>query len=254
MELKLLTFNLRGWPVNHKRILNSLDGLAGLVNSLGNDPDIICIQELPYGKDGFYVHRIEGLLPNYTLEMPMFFDPDSYKSACSAVLVNNNSNLSVLALRMEGAQDSERTDFSYLYNEMMLAKDGESFFLTNVHIPQISMNSGKPVEYQLGRIAKNNHMWNCLLKDVLKKDRTKQLIVGDFNCDNKNSCFQTLTEMVPDSFDDEGSAWKNTYVDPHGKSHRYDYVLSNFGGRSKIINEPYVLQYSDHCAVYYEVS
>jgi len=71
MELILLSFNMRGWPVNHNRILKSIEGLAGMVNSLRNDLDLICVQELPYVKDEYYVNLLEGMLTDFTVNMPL---------------------------------------------------------------------------------------------------------------------------------------------------------------------------------------
>ena len=81
-------------------------------------------------------------------------------------------------------------------------------------------------------------------------EELKKSLNSEVSSNAKQWCLLKLSY----TFDEAGSNWQNTYVDPHGKSHRYDYVLSSFGGRSEIIDEPYVLQYSDHCAVYYEVS
>ncbi|MCI7107125.1 MAG: hypothetical protein MR945_04510 [Agathobacter sp.] len=197
--MKIISLNTNTW--NHtltKRPLNVR--LSNILNSIDEEnPDIVCLQEMKYGRNGKYVEQIKNELPGYQIILPIDFDVDEHSySIISIMLVKEGIDIDV-----KSVSDIELT------NRYNLVEIGDGLRILNIHIPQTSEFSGAAKWYVQERLRLAAQFWETVEK-VSTTYQGKMIVVGDMN---QNAHGAQLTSLQADGFTRLG------YYDPEFIDH-----------------------------------
>lgn len=184
--MKIISLNTNTW--NHtltKRPLNVR--LSNILNSIDEEnPDIVCLQEMKYGRNGKYVEQIKNELPGYQIILPIDFDVDEHSySIISIMLVKEKIDIDV-----KSVSDIELT------NRYNLVEIGDGLRILNIHIPQTSEFSGAAKWYVQDRLRLAAQFWETVEK-VSTTYQGKMIVVGDMN---QNAHGAQLTSLQADGF------------------------------------------------------
>ncbi len=184
--MKIISLNTNTW--NHtltKRPLNVR--LSNILNSIDEEnPDIVCLQEMKYGRNGKYVEQIKNELPGYQIILPIDFDVDEHSySIISIMLVKEKIDIDV-----KSVSDIELT------NRYNLVEIGDGLRILNIHIPQTSEFSGAAKWYVQERLRLAAQFWETVEK-VSTTYQGKMIVVGDMN---QNAHGAQLTSLQADGF------------------------------------------------------
>ena len=246
---KFISINLRGWPLNHQRHLDSINGLVSLVRK--EQPAVVGVQEFVPGKNKWYWNKLKEILPDYIFFTPLNYDWEAHwRSAINLLLVKREKGISFVNKTLALPNDPE-LDFSGLYNWLEYTDtDGLKHEIFHMHAVQLS-NDGKPIEYQKMRLKLHNAFWQAVHEQVLVNNNISLIIMGDFNADSTDVNIKLIGSVLPDTFRESDSPVLFSYIDPAGNSHRYDHIFAT-SGRSYLDPAPVLAGYSDHAAVIYE--
>lgn len=184
--MKIISLNTNTW--NHtltKRPLNVR--LSNILNSIDEEnPDIVCLQEMKYGRNGKYIEQIKNELPGYQIILPIDFDVDEHSySIISIMLVKEKIDIDV-----KSVSDIELT------NRYNLVEIGDGLRILNIHIPQTSEFSGAAKWYVQERLRLAAQFWETVEK-VSTTYQGKMIVVGDMN---QNAHGAQLTSLQADGF------------------------------------------------------
>lgn len=161
--------------------------LSNILNSIDEEnPDIVCLQEMKYGRNGKYVEQIKNELPGYQIILPIDFDVDEHSySIISIMLVKEKIDIDV-----KSVSDIELT------NRYNLVEIGDGLRILNIHIPQTSEFSGAAKWYVQDRLRLAAQFWETVEK-VSTTYQGKMIVVGDMN---QNAHGAQLTSLQADGF------------------------------------------------------